>query len=62
LNDTGKKEVMILSEVRTVGAKTPYIRDRVVIIIKNNNGVISMEDIVFERESTKGETPFVYFS
>jgi hypothetical protein len=62
LDDSGEKKVMILSEVRTVGAKTPYIRGRAVITIKNNNGVLSMEDIVFERESTKGESLFDYFS
>ncbi|NLC68889.1 MAG: hypothetical protein GX754_08975 [Clostridiaceae bacterium] len=62
LDNSGEKKVMILSEVRTVGAKTPYIRDRAVITIKNNNGVLSMEDIVFERESTKGESLFDYFS
>ena len=62
LYDSGIKEILILSEVKTVGAKTPSIRDHVVFIIENKNGAISTKDIVFEREQTDTQSPFAYFN
>ena len=62
LYDSGIKEILILSEVKTVGAKTPSIRDRVVFIIESKNGAISTKDIVFEREQTDTQSPFAYFN
>ncbi|MDD4297352.1 MAG: hypothetical protein PHC69_10435, partial [Ruminiclostridium sp.] len=62
LNDSGIKEILILSEVKTVGAKTPSIRDRVVFVIENKNGAINTMDIVFEREQTDTQSPFAYFN
>lgn len=62
VKDSGTKEILILAEVKTVGAKTPSIRDQAVIKIKNANGAISMKDIVFEREPTEVQSPFAYFN
>ncbi len=60
-SDSLEKEMLILAGIRTVGSKSPYIRDRAVVTLAMDNGVISIGGIVFERDHTDTASTFASF-